>query len=334
MTKKKILLLMTSDFRICDAFKENLEFLNYEVLLISDKHKFKYKNIIDRAINFYKKIFLKDKSYKRELARKYDSEKIMIILNNQKHFFDFALTIRPDKFSESILKKIKEISKFSIAYQWDGLSRFPEVTNTINLFDKFYVFDKNDLALFPNKLHYSTNFYFDSFDFISNSKPEFDIFFVGSYDSRIDDLIIICEKLIKLKLKLNILIATSPKEHLKKYSYINFLNKPLTYIQNIELLAKSKIVIDLGHKNLHTGLSFRTFEAIGYEKKLITTNKIVKNFDFYNPQNIFVLDNNLNDLENFINKPFEKLNDKIKGKYSFSNWIRYMTNQNPFDKLE
>lgn len=32
-----------------------------------------------------------------------------------------------------------------IAYQWDGMSRFPEVDETIGFFDEFYVFDKNDI---------------------------------------------------------------------------------------------------------------------------------------------------------------------------------------------
>ncbi|WP_228731997.1 MULTISPECIES: hypothetical protein [Pseudomonas] len=38
------------------------------------------------------------------------------------------------------------------------------------------------------------------------------------------------------------------------------------------------------------GLSFRFFEAMTSRKKVITTNKSVVDYDFYNPANILVID--------------------------------------------
>ena len=73
MTKKRILVMMTADVKICNSVKDNLEFLDYEVVLIAN-NDFKYKNIKDRLVNFYKKIFKSDKSYKRQLIRNYEEK--------------------------------------------------------------------------------------------------------------------------------------------------------------------------------------------------------------------------------------------------------------------
>ena len=63
-------------------------------------------------------------------------------------------------------------------------------------------------------------------------------------------------------------------------------------------------------------------EALFFEKKLITNNKDIKNYDFYNPSNIFILgENNIEDIKEFINKPYEKVEQKIIDYYDFEQWL-------------
>ncbi len=332
MTKKRILVMMTADVKICNSVKDNLEFLDYEVVLIAN-NDFKYKNIKDRLVNFYKKVFKSDKSYKRQLIRNYEENQNLFFLEQQKTNFDFTLVIRPDKFSLKVLETAKIKSKKMVAYQWDGMSRFPEVAETIDFFDDFYVFDESDIEKNSKKLNLTTNFYFDCYHSLFQKQTIYDVYFIGTYDSRINDLISICEKLSVLGLKLNILLATSPKKHLMQYKYIKYIKKPLTYYENLELLSQSKIIIDLAHKNLHTGLSFRAFESVGYDKKLITTNKLIKSFDFYNPQNFFVFDDDRTDLIEFVKSEYISIPKTIKNKYSFSNWFNYMFKIQPFENI-
>ena len=72
----------------------------------------------------------------------------------------------------------------------------------------------------------------------------------------------------------------------------------------------------------HNGLSFRFFEALKYEKKIITDNFSVKEYDFYNPNNIFILHkDNLENLETFLHSDYQKLPPELVEKYSFSSWI-------------
>ena len=324
--------MMTSDVKICDSVKENLEFLNYDVVLVVNDD-FKYKNIKDKIVNFYKKVFKNDKSYKRQLIRAYEENQNLFFLEQQKINFDFTLIIRPDKFSLKVLEAAKIKSKKMVAYQWDGMSRFPEVSETIDFFDEFYVFDKNDIKSNSKKLSYTTNFYFDCYNNLFKNEIKYDVYFIGSYDSRTQDLIRMCSELESMGLKINVLLATSPKKHLKKYKFITYLKKSLTYYDNLEILSQSNIIIDLAHKDLHTGLSFRAFESLGYDKKIITTNKIIKTMDFYNPQNIFVYDDDRIDLIEFVKSEYISVSENIKNKYGFSNWFNYMFKIEPFDSI-
>lgn len=329
---KKVLVLMTADVRICDCVEKNIKSNKYEVVVLTNS-SFKYKNIKDRLVNFYKKIVKKDKSYKRQLIRVYEENQNLFFLEQQKTIFDYTLVIRPDKFSLKVLEAVKIKSKKMIAYQWDGMSRFPEVTETIDFFDEFYVFDKNDIESNSKKLSYTTNFYFDCYNNLFKNEIKYDVYFIGSYDSRTQDLLLICSELESMGLKINVLLATSPKKHLKEYKFITYLKKSLTYYDNLEILSQSKIIIDLAHKDLHTGLSFRAFESVGYDKKMITTNKTIKSMDFYNPQNIFVFDDDRTDLIEFVKSEYISIPETIKNKYSFSNWFNYMFKIQPFESI-
>ncbi|MFH4210110.1 lipopolysaccharide biosynthesis protein, partial [Acinetobacter baumannii] len=56
----------------------------------------------------------------------------------------------------------------------------------------------------------------------------------------------------------------------------------------IKLYAKSNVILDISHPG-QSGLTMRTFEAIGAGKKLITTNLNIKEYPFYNSDNIFII---------------------------------------------
>lgn len=46
------------------------------------------------------------------------------------------------------------------------------------------------------------------------------------------------------------------------------------------MYAESETIVDLVRDN-QTGLSFRIFEALGLQKKVITNNISVQNYDFF-----------------------------------------------------
>ena len=55
----------------------------------------------------------------------------------------------------------------------------------------------------------------------------------------------------------------------------------------ISLISKSKAILDINHPS-QVGLTMRTFETLGANKKLITTNENIKIYDFFDKENIDV----------------------------------------------
>ena len=88
-------------------------------------------------------------------------------------------------------------------------------------------------------------------------------------------------------------------------------------------LENSKIFLDL-IRHGHNGLSFRIFEALAMQRKIITTNKSISQYDFYNPNNILILDENkpINIKHDFFTTPYEPLSDEMYHKYTIENWVK------------
>ena len=71
-----------------------------------------------------------------------------------------------------------------------------------------------------------------------------------------------------------------------------------------------------------TGFTMRTIEALGNGCKLITNNPLVKDADFYDPNNILVYEGTDVEIpEWFVQTPYRKPDDAIYRKYSLTQWI-------------
>jgi len=210
---KTIVLAMTKDNDFFSCFIDNLKYLGFENVILIKNKPFKYKKLIHKIQNFIQKTIFKNKEFKKELIKKYDSnaeEQIQLLEKYNAKSIDYGLVIRADVFKKPVLKKIKEKTLNTYAYQWDGLDRYPKIKNRIHFFDKFYVFDSKDIK--ENQTYPLTNFYFDCYqDILDTKNSEFDFYYLGSYDNRINNLLEVCEALHKHGFKLNINIPCSKK---------------------------------------------------------------------------------------------------------------------------
>lgn len=327
-TGKTILIGIANYVSLPERFKENLEFLGFKVIVLDQDTRRIPIPLKEHVKHIYKKIFLKDKTHKSSVMNKIKEVKQLEFLEKINEKVDYALFTRPDLFGFNVIKKVKQISNKTVAYQWDGVNRYPLVKKYFDFFDNFFVFDENDLKINP-KLKFTTNFYFDD---LILTKPDFEektIFFVGSsMKDRIEILNKIISKLKASGLNTHFFIFNYGKKKLNKKNDYDFeiITNPLTFKESILKIQKSEYLLDL-HNPAHHGLSFRTFESIGYKKKLITNNTMVKNYDFYKPNNIFVFSkNNFSGLEEFIGTEYEDVDDEIYNKYSFTSWIKNILN--------
>ena len=89
------------------------------------------------------------------------------------------------------------------------------------------------------------------------------------------------------------------------------------------LIAHSRVIFDT-QASYQDGLTARFMWALGAGKKIITTNPHVREYDFYNEDQFYVLDNNINEIEGFISKPFvvSELQRKMIEPYRIDNWLK------------
>ena len=241
--------------------------------------------------------------------------------------FDYLFIIRGYKITDEFLYKFKQHNPQSklIMYQWDSNTTNP-FKHIIHHFDKVYSFDFKDCK--DLSLNYLPLFYtYDVCNYSFNKELASDFFFMGTFiPERYNALVKFKKYISNKKYKLNHFIYIKKTSLLKEY--IKGRKIDLTLISTrhmnrdvyLSFLASTRIVVDVS-SNGQTGLAMRIIEALTRKKKIITSNKYIKDEPYYNSNNILVYDtNNPSIPEDFINSPFEGNINTL----SLSKWIDVM----------
>lgn len=175
-----------------------------------------------------------------------------------------------------------------------------------DLVDEFWTFDKEDARKYG--INYNPQFYTRNIT-ISKKSPDVDTFFLGREKNRriiVDD---INKRLLESGLNSEI--------HLIPDSETLY-----TYDLYLEELARTKSILDVVNP-MQNGLTLRCMESLFFEKKLITNNLRISEYDFYNPQNIFILgrDDDKKLLE-FVNSDYHAVDKSIVLNYDYNNWVK------------
>ena len=87
------------------------------------------------------------------------------------------------------------------------------------------------------------------------------------------------------------------------------------------IMAATKAVLDIEHPR-QRGLTIRTIETIGSGKKLVTTNRTIERYPFYDRSNIHIIDRAAPDLDHaFIHSPASPLSAAMLRRLSVDGWI-------------
>ncbi|MDG6894407.1 hypothetical protein [Volucribacter amazonae] len=178
----------------------------------------------------------------------------------------------------------------------------------------------------------TTNFFFDfPLVFTEEKQHSSGIYFLGGYNAdRNSEIKYFVDTANRCHLPLDFYIV-SKQENAKKVLGTQGITHLLpqesfTFEKNLQKVKHCSVVVDFVNPK-HSGLSFRIFDAMCFDKKLITTNKSVKNYDFYHPNNILIWENNnAESLCDFLAKPYQPIDENIKNYYSFSAWIERILN--------
>lgn len=319
LENKNILYISPKFFGYEKIIKEKLENLGAVVDYFDDRPsndfltkvfiRLKLKFFVNKKINNYYNAlynYIKDKNY------------------------DYIFVVSPETFSFKeleIIKNLKPNAK-TILYMWDSFEN-KNSFNTIELFDEVFSFDNRDAQKYD--LSFLPLFYIEEYEKLETKKHEFDITFIATAHS---DRYKIAKKVNKvldnyksyyyfyLPSKIMYYIR---KYFVKNYEYGNiedFSFKPLEHSKIFDYFSKSKVILDINHPNQY-GLTMRTFECLGAKKKLITTNQNILEYDFYNPNNIMVINRNNPVIDKiFFDSPYEELESGVYKKYSIENWLK------------
>ena len=257
-----------------------------------------------------------------------------IIKETLQQDYDYVFFIKGESISASNVRRLKQFHPEAnfIIYHWDSIANNSNAQNLLPYFDRVFSFDKIDCERLG--LHFLPLFYTPDYANIPyyDKEIKYDMLFVGTTHSdryklvkRIEEQIIkmggLCltwfyfpSKILYYKMKIQ-------NSYLRQIPVHTFHFKPMSKELLLQLYAGSRIIIDVQHPK-QTGLTMRCIETLGAKRKLITTNYYITEYDFYNPDNILVVDRNLPYVpEKFLNEPYRDTPKEIYESYSIKNWL-------------
>lgn len=268
-------------------------------------------------------------NYIRSLAEQYD-----------RHSFDEIVVIKGEALHTNAVKLLR--AAFPKArctyYNWDSLRNYPHLTDILPLFDACFSFDAEDCESIERLIHLPL-FYTDEYRDLPLAEPRHDLFAVASLHSDRYEVIQRVIRQCPATTRAFTYFFYPSKIALmgKKVLDPSFVTPPLCEIQwtplskdtMINALVRSRAVIDVQHPR-QTGLTMRTIEMVGANKKIITTNSLVKTYDFYHPNNVLVIDRTHPEIRStFFETDYAPLPEAIRQKYSVHTWLAVLLGLQP-----
>ena len=310
MKAKKITLIYPFSYGYIDHVVSELK--SHRELIITeiktDTIKYQYPNVLYKIWNSINKLFGKNIKKQYFLTQ---------ILNQITENQDIIFIIRPDLLDNFLLKKLKKRTNIFMAYFYDSCKKYPQQLKISHFFDEIYSYEKEDIKNY-NFIE-TSNFIYD--ETIESKEIKYDIFNISSFDSRIDEIDSVSKTLFDGGLKIYFILFWFKK---LSYQHLHSTTKYLSLQETKNFIFQSKSMIDI-QRNDQSGLSFRTFESLGYRKKLITTNSIVKEYDFYHPNNILVINSkniDIPEIKHFLELPYVEISQDLINQYSVKNFTK------------
>lgn len=311
-----ILLMMPKFYNYYKVIQEKLKLKNDEVFYFSDEIDLSTIDRISRKLhfNYFEKRF---DEYVENIPKKIDCSLIdrVVVIFGGRYF-------KPKHID--FLRKHCYNANF-IYYAWDSIANFPGIKDIYSKFDISFSFDKEDCKKYGMRFH--SLFYSNQYE----KKPErFDYSAIMTFGKeKAKKYYTIISKIpsnmkgyqylvIKNRTTFIYNLIKYPQYFMKIIEHIHF--KPLELNQFDDVIARSRVIIDCPLEG-QNGLTMRTFEVLNSKRKLITTNKSIKGYDFYCSDNIFVVDDNVQMIpESFFESLFNE-SYQLDEKYSLDSFL-------------
>ncbi len=284
INNKRILLIAPKFYIYHIEIIKSLESLGAKVTFYPEmSYSLSYRVI--KLVSKKAEVYLKDR-YIKTVIRKIKGDN-----------YDIVFVIRGCALTSDSLQTMHKMLPHAqfIMYQWDSMKQ-NNYKQLIKYFDCVSTFDMVDSEM--HNLKYLPLFYTNHFNNIRSKDKKYDLVFYGAYHSDRLELI----KYFYKKMKENNLIfkshlyitrlallrlLISRRVSLKDIKF--FKTRTASFDEIVESYSKTIAVLDV-ELLIQDGLSMRTFEALGSNLRLVTTNSNIKIEDFYSSDRIMVID--------------------------------------------
>lgn len=340
---------------MCNYQEKNILFstdgiLGYKESVQNELEKrFKYVEYIEKDIHqdckkdfFYK--FLRELSRKEtesgilyKLFKKYKEKYISKLMEQFSEKFDYFLVVAGQEFSKDFISELKRRNPQikCILFLWDTLEE-TALKNSAFEYDYVFSFDPEDCKKYNFK--FRPIFYIEECEnnVPSFEEKEYDLYYLGALrDKKRLNIVRKFEEYSKNKNLKNFLRVVYNKKTIKILNGKNkdkFLSdQKISYKENREILKKSKVVLDLNFEK-QNGLTIRASEAIGTKTKIITTNKYINQYDFYDENNVYYIEKEeeIKDIPiSFFKTKYKDIKEEVKRKYTTAGFI-----EDIFERIE
>ena len=329
MKKKKVLFIAPFFFGYYKEIITELENKNFDVTYICDSPS---------NSNIFKAINRINKNLTKRSSKKYYLNNILPTIKDVK--YDYVLVVAGMTFSLPVemfeyLRENNEHCKF-ILYQWDGEKNIEFIKKYHKYFDKLYSFDRLDCEK-NKKYSFLPLFYirqYEKIGDIKNKEYKYDVSYIGTAHPQKFKMInemsnelnhVLPRQFIYhyLPSKLKYYYHKVKSKEYKNAKLKDFKFEKVPVSELTKIFNESKCVFDSPQEG-QNGLTIRTIECLGACKKIITTNKDIKNYDFYCEDNILVYDDRIDLNSKFFTSEYKPISKDIYSKYALRNWLDYI----------
>ena len=225
------------------------------------------------------------------------------------------------RIAESLYKKVHIVFVFSdkVQYFAEHYRGFPDIEELKESFDAVITYNVADSKKYNLILDRPC---FPSFEKIDDKLGDFhsDLFFVGSNKGRLNDIYKVFELCRSNGIKCDFHVIGVPKENIKYSDCISF-NKPIPYSEVLERSKKTNCILYIVQEE-GSGVVLRDYEALTFNKLLLTNNTALELSGLYSKEQVIWLDE-LAKRKNDIIAGYKGSN-ALKIEYSLQNWIKWL----------
>lgn len=275
--------------------------------------------------------------FKKKIPQIFDHYIASLIKENEGTNFDYILICKGEAFTPLTINHLREAypEVKIILYLWDVM-HLTKMNDVVSSCDRVYSFDPGDVK--KNKgLIFRPTFFVNDYTAVRDTKDfKNDVVFIGTlFGKRYKEIQNFKNKFETAGYRFFSYLYVPGmivyiKDFITKFPYMSFKKIHLNWLSvagTIDVLNETKAILDINY-SFQQSLSTRAHEAMASRRKYITTNPEIKTYDYYNQNNILVIDRQNPVIpKEFMDSEFETVSPDILYKFSIPGLVDDLFNE-------